>query len=110
MNPRRSPLHRIAFLLALLGLLPGCATKGPDPFERFNRSIHGFNEGLDKYALEPAARGWDWALPEVVQTGIRNFYDNITMPVTLLNDILQLKPRESVEEDDRAVIRRVIPK
>ena len=104
MNPRGSPLHRIAFLLALLGLLPGCATKGPDPLERFNRSIHSFNEGLDKYALEPAARGWDWALPEVAQTGIRNFYDNITMPVTLLNDILQLKPRESVEDLGRIVL------
>jgi phospholipid-binding lipoprotein MlaA len=97
-------VHRIAFLLVLLGFLPGCATKGPDPLEGWNRSIHAFNEGLDKYALEPAATGWDWALPEVVQTGIRNFYDNITMPVTLANDILQLKPRASVEDLGRIVV------
>jgi phospholipid-binding lipoprotein MlaA len=104
MNLRGSRLHRIALLLALLGFLPSCAAKGPDPLERWNRSIFSFNEGLDEYVLEPAATGWNWVLPEAVQTGIRNFYDNINMPVTLMNDILQLKPRESVEDLGRIVL------
>jgi len=104
MNPRGSPAKRLALLLALVGLLPGCASKGPDPAERWNRSIFSFNEGVDKYVLEPAATGWDWVLPEVVQTGIRNFYANITMPVTLANDILQLKPRAAAEDLGRIVL------
>ena len=60
--------------------------------------------GSTSTLLEPAATGWDWALPEVVQTGIRNFYDNITMPVTLANDILQLKPRAAVQDLGRIVV------
>ena len=104
MNLRNSRLHRIALLLVLLGFLPGCAAKGPDPLEGFNRSIFSFNEGLDKYVLEPVATGYDWVLPELVQTGIRNVYANLTMPVTLLNDMLQLKPRQSVEDLGRIVV------
>lgn len=104
MNPRGSPVKRLALLLVLVGFLPGCAAKGPDPIEGVNRAIFSFNEGFDKHLLEPAARGWDWALPEVVQTGIRNFYANITMPVTLLNDILQLKPRAAAEDLGRIVL------
>ena len=108
MNPRGSPVHRLALLLALMGFLPGCATSGPDPLERWNRSMFWFNEGLDKYVLEPAATGWDWALPEVVQTGVRNFYDNITMPVTLANDILQLKPGAAAQDLGRIVVNTTV--
>jgi phospholipid-binding lipoprotein MlaA len=91
-------------LLALTALLPACASKGPDPLERVNRSIFGFNEAADKWVLEPVAEGYDWVLPEVVQTGLRNVYTNLTMPVTLLNDILQLKPMATVEDFWRIVV------
>jgi len=104
MKSRGSRVDRLALLLALVSFLAGCATKGPDPLERWNRPIFSFNEGADRYVLEPIAKGWRWALPGVVRTGIRNFYDNITMPVTLVNDVLQLKPRAAAEDVGRIVV------
>jgi phospholipid-binding lipoprotein MlaA len=95
---------RTAFLVALAGLLPACATTGPDPLESWNRQVFKFNEGFDKYLLEPAATGWDWVLPEVAQTGVRNFFDNLGMPVTLVNDILQLKPLPALQDLSRIMI------
>lgn len=91
-------------LLALAGLLAGCATTGPDPLERLNRPIFAFNEGVDKYVLEPVATGWDVVAPELVQTGVRNFFDNLRMPITLVNDILQLKPIAAMEDLSRFVL------
>jgi phospholipid-binding lipoprotein MlaA len=69
-----------------------------------NRPIFAFNEGLDKWVLEPVAEGYDWVLPELVQTGVRNVFTNLVMPVTLLNDILQAKPLAAVEDLGRIVV------
>jgi phospholipid-binding lipoprotein MlaA len=66
-----------------------------DPWEGFNRQIFGFNEQLDHYVLEPVATGWDFVVPNFVQTGIRNMYDNIKFPVTFVNDLLQGQPVEA---------------
>jgi len=63
-----------------------------DPWEPFNRKIFWFNEKADNYVLEPVAIGWDFVLPDFVQTGIRNMFDNIKFPVTFLNDLLQARP------------------
>ena len=43
---------------------------GPsDPWEGFNRKIFWFNEKLDIYFLRPVAIGWDFVMPDLVQTG-----------------------------------------
>jgi phospholipid-binding lipoprotein MlaA len=104
MNLQGSRALWSALLLALAGFLPGCATNGPDPLESWNRRVFSFNEGVDEYVLEPVATGWDVVVPEVAQTGVRNFFDNLTMPVTLLNDILQLKPLAAMQDLSRIVI------
>lgn len=85
-------------ILLVVGLawlaMAGCATpQNPDPWEPMNRKVFGFNETVDRYALEPAARGWDFVVPEIAQTGLDNFFRNLGMPVILLNDILQAKPK-----------------
>jgi phospholipid-binding lipoprotein MlaA len=104
MNLRGSRALWSALLLALAGLLPGCATNGPDPLESWNRPVFSFNEGVDKYVLEPVATGWDVVVPELAQTGVRNIFDNLRMPVTLVNDILQLKPLAAMQDLSRIVI------
>jgi len=85
--------------VAALALLAGaCASTGPDPLEPANRKIFWFNEQVDMYVLEPVARGWDWALPDWTQRGIRNFFGNLTRPASLAINLLQLKPRAALEE------------
>jgi len=67
----------------------GCASSGPDPWEGFNRGIFAFNETADQYVIEPVAKGWDFVLPEVVQTAIDNAFDNVKAPVYVANNFLQ---------------------
>ncbi len=74
----------------------GCTTlNGPenpdDPFESFNRSMYSFNETLDEYALKPIAQGYQAITPDIVDTGISNFFSNLGDVLVLINDLLQLK-------------------
>lgn len=75
-----------------------------DPWEGFNRKIFWFNEKLDQFVLEPVATGWDWVLPDLAQTSIRNVYDHLRFPVIVVNDALQLKPVAVAEDLGRFTI------
>jgi phospholipid-binding lipoprotein MlaA len=78
-----------------------------DPWEGFNRGIFAFNEALDRWVLEPVAKGWDWALPDPVQRSVGNFFDNLAMPVRVANDLLQAKPMLALESTWRLAINSV---
>jgi phospholipid-binding lipoprotein MlaA len=86
-------LRRLAITLsaALCSAFIGCATTNvdSDPWEGMNRGIFAFNEFADEWVVEPVATAWDFVLPEVVQTGIENFFENTRAPVHVLNNVLQ---------------------
>lgn len=90
-------------LLPILILISGCSYQGTlapadsDPYEKANRGIFEFNEDLDKAILEPVADGYDVIIPEPVQTGFTNFFNNAEYPITIANLLLQGKPVESME-------------
>jgi phospholipid-binding lipoprotein MlaA len=91
--------------LALAGL--GCAST-PDPWERMNRGTFWFNERVDRAVLEPVATGWDWILPERVQTSVSSFYDNLGMPIVFVNDLLQAKPVAASQDVGRFVVNTTV--
>jgi phospholipid-binding lipoprotein MlaA len=85
---------RISLLSLCLLLLCGCASLPPgqrdprDPWERFNRGTYKFNDVLDRAVVKPVAKGYTH-LPQPMQTGVHNFFDNLNYPITIVNDLLQ---------------------
>jgi len=71
-----------------------------DPWEGFNRAIYGFNTKLDKAIVSPLARGYA-RLPRPVTTGVGNFFSNLFEPTTIINDLLQGKVGQAVEDSTR---------
>ncbi|MBF0264998.1 MAG: VacJ family lipoprotein [Gammaproteobacteria bacterium] len=65
-----------------------------DPFEPSNRAIFEFNDKFDSYIMQPIARTYI-KLPELMRQGINNFFSNLGDFVSLINDILQLKPERA---------------
>lgn len=92
------------FIVVLI--VTGCATTrdNPDPFEAVNRRIYKFNEVLDKTVLEPAARGYRFALPGFVRSGVSNFFSNIADLRVSLNNALQGKIPDAANDFGRFVI------
>jgi len=62
-----------------------------DPWEGFNRAMFSFNDTLDRYALKPAARGYKAITPNIIETGVSNFFGNLSDVGSTLNNLLQLK-------------------
>ena len=79
-----------------------------DPWEPMNRRIFAFNETVDRYALEPVATGWDFVLPDRVQTSITNFRDHLVLPTRFANDVLQLKLWQAYETAWRAIVNTTV--
>jgi phospholipid-binding lipoprotein MlaA len=85
------------------------ADSGPkDPWEGFNRGIFSFNEKVDIYFFRPVAVGWDFVVPELAQTAIRNVFANVRFPIIFLNDLLQAKPIQAGEDLGRFVLNTTV--
>ena len=75
-----------------------------DPFESFNRKTHAFNMTLDDWVIRPIAETYDFIIPDFVQIGFSNLFDNLGTPVSAANNFMQLKPLGFVSESSRFVL------
>ena len=59
-----------------------------DCFEKLNRGIFAFNQGLDNAIFEPIARGYRY-IPSPIRSGTSNALGNLSNLVTVPNNLLQ---------------------
>ena len=93
--------------LLTVAAMSGCAStrNNPvDPFEGFNRAVFNFNDGLDRVALKPAATVYQKVLPSFVQTGIGNFFGNLADVWTSVNNMLQGKIEDGLNDMMRVAV------
>ena len=99
----------VALLLLLAAAAPAFAQQADpmlqddaaavnDPWEGLNRRIFSFNEGVDRWILEPVAKGWDFVMPDPVERAISRFFENAGFPVVFANDLLQWKPLAAAQD------------
>jgi phospholipid-binding lipoprotein MlaA len=103
-------LATVALSSAVCALIAGCTTPNADPedpWERMNRGTFAFNEAADQWVIEPVAKGWDFVVPEIAQTGIANFFENLRMPRYVLNNLLQGRVNDAVFELHRFVLNSI---
>jgi phospholipid-binding lipoprotein MlaA len=80
-----------------------------DPWEPFNEKMFFFNrEILDRFVLKPVATAWDFVLPDPVQRGVRNAFDNLAVVRRVVNNALQLKFAGAAKEAARFTINSTI--
>lgn len=69
--------------------------RNPDPWEPVNRVVFRFNDTLDTYALRPVAKGYDRIMPEFLNDGVSNVFNNLGEPKNLVNNLLQGKMHDA---------------
>ena len=93
----------IPFLLLAAG---GCATTeaNKDPWEGLNRKTFAFNDAVDKAVLKPVAQGYQKITPAPVRAGVNNFFNNVEDIGVSINQILQGKMTEGINDAGRVVV------
>ncbi len=103
----------IIFTLVVGLLLNACASvpgepSEQDPWEGFNRSIYSFNEGVDRFFLKPIAETYRDITPDIIQTGVSNFFSNLGDLLVIINDLLQLKFEQTAQDIARFLLNSTI--
>ncbi len=96
-----------AFSLAASLLLAGCATTSAppaDPLEGLNRGTYAFNDAVDRAVLKPVAQGYQAITPSFVRSGVSNAFSNVGDVSVSVNNLLQGKPRDALNDLGRFVV------
>lgn len=78
-----------------------------DPLEPVNRIFFTFNEGLQDALLRPLAYTYNDVFPVTFRTGVRNFLNYLSTPVTLANDLLQGEVTRAMKTVSRFMVNTV---
>ena len=95
-------------VMASAFLMAPASAAASDPLEPVNRKVLAFNYVVDRGLLKPAAQVYRRAVPRFVRAGLRNLFNNLNEPRTILNQVLQGKPRIAAADAARFVVNTTI--
>jgi len=79
-----------------------------DPLSGFNRAMTVFNDKTYRYVLSPVSKTYKGVVNKHIRYGVDNFFYNILFPVRFVNNLLQLKFKNTLDETERFVINSTI--
>ena len=92
-------------------LLAGCAhapgeerLAEQDPLEGFNRGMWTFNRAVDTVALKPVTKVYRAVTPRPARRGLSRLLANLSEPYSMINNVLQGKPKRAVRNFGRFAI------
>lgn len=108
---RFHPALRTLAIAAMGSALAACAVAPPrtdDPLQNFNRKMFAFNQFADKVAIRPVAKTYVKLTPEKGRVLIGNFFANIRIPITIVNEVLQGRPVPALQSTGRFVVNTTV--
>lgn len=75
-----------------------------DLFQSYNEAMTSFNDVVYKDILSPVANTYKTIIPETPRDCISNFFDNLMFPIRFVNNLLQFKLINTLEETERFII------
>ena len=100
--------RRLLTAVAAMFLLAGCASvplpRTDDPLQNFNRKMYAFNRTADKVAIRPVAVAYRKVTTPGAREHISDFFSNVRLPITIINDLLQAHPVDALKSTGRLAV------
>lgn len=74
-----------------------------DTYEAFNRDVENFNASVDQTVIKPTTEGYIAVTPDPVRRAVSNAVSNLLEPVSILNDVLQGKVSQGIQDSARFI-------
>jgi len=84
------------------------AEERSDPLEGMNRAVYSFNKGFDTVLFNPLAKGYKAITPDIVETGVSNFFGNFRDVGTMVNNVLQFKLHDASVDFTRVIFNSTV--
>ena len=79
-----------------------------DPLKGYNIIMTEYNDYFYTTVFFPVAKGYAKFIPENARVSLSNLFHNLNYPTRVINNILQLKFKNSLEESERFIINSTI--
>ena len=79
-----------------------------DPLEEFNRTSYEISDSVDRAVLTPVARGYQAVVPDWLELGISNVFQNLRTIPSSINGFLQGKPARGGTDFARVVVNSTV--
>ena len=82
--------------------------KETDPFKKMNRVVFNVTDSIDQNFLRPTAEIYSEYTPLFIKDSVTNFFHNISEIDTVINQLLQGKPKLAVQDSLRFLINTTV--
>ena len=78
--------------------------QNPDPWQGFNRAMFTFNDAVDRWTLKPLARTYKFVMPDPLEVGVSNIFNNVMEVPNTINGVLQGDLRGAAHDTGRLLV------
>ncbi len=79
-----------------------------DPWQGFNRAMFTFNDAVDRWTLKPLAKTYKFVMPDPLEAGVSNIFNNVLEVPNALNGVLQGDFKGAAHDTGRLLVNSTI--
>lgn len=78
--------------------------KSTDPWQGFNRAMFTFNDAVDRWTLKPLAKTYKFVMPDPLEVGVSNIFNNVMEVPNTINGVLQGDLKGAAHDTGRLLV------
>lgn len=108
MRQRTATVAALALSAVVAVACAGSPPNPADPWQGMNRPVFRFNEGADRYVLEPMSQGWTFITTDGVRDSFAKFFYNLSFPSRFVSNVGQAEGQQAIIEVARFTINTTV--